>query len=96
MIDREQVSRVASLAALELSDEEMRRMELDLGEILDHVERISELDLAGVEPSSQVVALSNVLRPDIPRPSMDRKKALSGAPDPVEEAFRVPSTQAEA
>ena len=95
MIDREQVTRVGRLAALNLSDEEMGRMKHHLGEVLDHVERIGELDLAGVEPSPQVVTLRNVLRPDVPRPSLEREKALSGAPDPAEEAFRVPSPQAE-
>jgi aspartyl-tRNA(Asn)/glutamyl-tRNA(Gln) amidotransferase subunit C len=95
MIDREQVTRVARLAALRLSEQEMQRMERDLGGILDHVEQISELDLSSIEPSPQVVELSNVLRPDVPRPGLEREKALQSAPDPVDGAFRVPSTQAE-
>jgi aspartyl-tRNA(Asn)/glutamyl-tRNA(Gln) amidotransferase subunit C len=95
MIDREQVSHVAHLAALEFSEAEIVQMALDLSGILDHVERIGELDLSRVEPSPQVVELSNVLRPDVPRPSLERKKALEQAPEPVDAAFRVPSTQAE-
>ena len=50
--------------------------------ILDHVERISELDLEGVEPTSHVIELENVLRPDEPRPSWPRERVLEPAPDP--------------
>jgi aspartyl-tRNA(Asn)/glutamyl-tRNA(Gln) amidotransferase subunit C len=54
------------------------------------------MDLEGVEPTSHVVALENVLRADVPRPSLPREKALGSAPDPVDGAFRVPSPQADA
>ena len=91
MIDREQVLHVARLARLELSDEEVERMATELTGILDHVDRISELDLEGVEPTSHVVALENVLRADEPVPSLPREKALEQAPDPAQGAFRVPS-----
>lgn len=94
MIDRAQVLHVARLARLELSDSELERMEGELSGILEHVERIGELDLAGVEPTSHVVALENVLRADEPRPSLNREQALEQAPDPAEGAFRVPSPQA--
>ncbi len=94
MIDREQVLHVARLARLKLSDEEVERMASELSGILGHVERISELDLDGVEPTSHVVALENVFRPDEPRPSTDRDEVLESAPDPASGAFRVPSPQA--
>ena len=91
MIDREQVLHVARLARLELSHAEVETIASELSGILEHVDRISELDLEGVEPTSHVVALENVLRADEPRPSLDRKRALAPAPDPVDGAFRVPS-----
>ena len=94
MIDRDQVLHVARLARLRLNDEEVERMAGELSGILDHVERISELDLDGVEPTSHVIALKNVLRPDQPRPSWDRDEVLERAPDPAGGAFRVPSPQA--
>jgi aspartyl-tRNA(Asn)/glutamyl-tRNA(Gln) amidotransferase subunit C len=94
VIDREQVLHVARLARLKLSDEEVERMSGELSGILDHVERISELDLEGVEPTSHVIKLENVLRPDEPRPSWPREKVLERAPDPADGAFRVPSPQA--
>ena len=94
MIDREQVLHVARLARLRLNDEELERMAGELSGILEHVERISELDLEGVEPTSHVIALENVLRPDEPRPSWNRDEVLARAPDPASGSFRVPSPQA--
>jgi aspartyl-tRNA(Asn)/glutamyl-tRNA(Gln) amidotransferase subunit C len=95
MIDREQVLHVARLARLRLSDEEVETMVGELSGILEHVDRIGNLDLEGVEPTSHVVALENVLRPDEPRRSWPREAMLDLAPEPSEGAFRVPSPQAE-
>jgi aspartyl-tRNA(Asn)/glutamyl-tRNA(Gln) amidotransferase subunit C len=95
VIEREQVLHVAKLARLRLSEEEVERMVGELSGILDHVDRIGNLDLEGVEPTSHVVALENVLRPDAPRPSWPRETVLEQAPDPVDGAFRVPSPQAD-
>ena len=94
MIDREQVLHVARLARLKLDDEEIERMAGELSGILEHVDRISELDLEGVAPTSHVIPLENVLRPDQPRPSWSRDEVLEPAPDPASGAFRVPSPQA--
>ena len=91
MIDREQVLHVARLARLRLTDEEVERMSSELSSILEHVERINELDLDGVEPTSHVIDVENVLRPDEPRPSLDRDRALAPAPDATDDGFRVPS-----
>ena len=94
MIDREQVLHVAKLARLRLDEAEVETMAGELSGILGHVDRISDLDLEGVEPTSHVVALENVMREDEPRPSWDRDRILEGAPDPSDGAFRVPSPQA--
>ena len=96
MIDREQVLHVARLARLRLSEEEVETMTGELSGILEHVDRIGKLDLEGVEPTSHVVALENVLRADVPRPSLPPRVALAPAPEPVDGAFRVPSPQADA
>ena len=85
---------VARLARLKLNDEEIERLAGELSGILEHVDRISELDLEGVEPTSHVIALENVLRPDKPRPSWSRDEVLEPAPDAASGAFRVPSPQA--
>jgi aspartyl-tRNA(Asn)/glutamyl-tRNA(Gln) amidotransferase subunit C len=91
MIDRDQILHVARLSRLALSDEELERMPAELSKILDHVETMNELDLDGVEPTSHVVELQNVLRDDEPRPCLPRDRALAGAPDVAEGGFRVPS-----
>jgi aspartyl-tRNA(Asn)/glutamyl-tRNA(Gln) amidotransferase subunit C len=94
MIDREQVLHVARLARLELSEDEIERMAGELSGILEHVDRISALDLDQVEPTTHVVELANVLRDDDPEPSLPREVALEPAPDPADGFFRVPSPQA--
>jgi aspartyl-tRNA(Asn)/glutamyl-tRNA(Gln) amidotransferase subunit C len=95
VIDRDQVLHVARLARLRLSEEEVERMASELSGILDHVDRISRLDLEGVEPTAHVLPLENVLRADEPRPSWPRERVIEQAPDPVDGAFRVPSPQAD-
>lgn len=96
VIEREQVLHVAKLARLGLTDDEMETMAGELSGILEHVDRISELDLADVEPTSHVVELENVWRADEPHESLERDVALAQAPDPQDGSFRVPSPQAEA
>jgi aspartyl-tRNA(Asn)/glutamyl-tRNA(Gln) amidotransferase subunit C len=91
MIDRDQVLHVAKLARLKLTEDEVGRMSSELSTILDHIETIGELDLTDVAPTSHVVELENVLREDVPRPSLPREKALEQAPDATDDGFRVPS-----
>jgi aspartyl-tRNA(Asn)/glutamyl-tRNA(Gln) amidotransferase subunit C len=91
MIDRDQVLHVARLARLRLSDAEVKRMSGELSTILEHIEKLNELDLEGVEPTSHVVEVENVLRSDEPRPSLPRERALEQAPDAGDGGFRVPS-----
>jgi len=91
MIDRDQVLHVARLARLRLTDDEVTQMASELSTILDHIEKINELDLDDVEPTSHVVEVENVLRADEPRESWPRERILDPAPDPDDGGFRVPS-----
>jgi len=91
MIDRDQVLHVARLARLRLTDDEVTQMTSELSTILDHIEKINELDLDDVEPTSHVVEVENVLRADEPRESWPRARILDPAPDPDDGGFRVPS-----
>jgi aspartyl-tRNA(Asn)/glutamyl-tRNA(Gln) amidotransferase subunit C len=91
MIDREQVLHVARLARLRLSEEEVDRMAGEMSTILGHVETMNELALEGVEPTSHVVELQNVLREDVPRECLPRERALEQAPDAADGGFRVPT-----
>ena len=91
MIDREQVLHVARLARLRLTEEEVESMTGELSSILDHIEKIGELDLDDVAPTSHVIELENVLRADEPRPSLPREVALAEARGSDGVGFRVPS-----
>lgn len=94
MIDREQVLHVARLARLELTDDEVEHMTGELSKVLDHIDKIAELDLEGVAPTSHVVEVERALRPDEPEPSLPRDVALAPAPAVSDDGFLVPSPQA--
>ena len=91
MLEREQVVHVARLARLELEEAELAKMATELSAVLDHVERIRELDLAEVQPTSHAVDVAGVMRADEPQPSLPRDVILAAAPEPVEGGFGVPS-----
>lgn len=82
---------MARLARLKLSDEEVEKMSAELSSVLEHIETIGHLDLDGVEPTSHVVEVENVLRADEPRESWPKDRMLEEAPDTNEDGFRVPS-----
>jgi aspartyl-tRNA(Asn)/glutamyl-tRNA(Gln) amidotransferase subunit C len=94
MIDREQVLHVARLARLELTDEEVGTIAGELSNILEHIEKIGELDLDGVPPTTHVIEVANALRPDEPRPSLPRDVVLAAAPEVADDGFSVPSPTA--
>lgn len=91
MLDHAQVLHVARLARLELSDAEVDRMAAELSGVLDHIEKIRELDLEGVPPTSHVIDVVNALRADQPAPSLPREDILAAAPEPLNDGFGVPS-----
>ena len=93
-IDRDQVLHVAKLARLSLTDEEVETMASELSSILQHIEHISELDLAGVPPTTHVVEVANALREDVPGKSLDRDVVLEQAPAVQDGGFLVPSPTA--
>jgi aspartyl-tRNA(Asn)/glutamyl-tRNA(Gln) amidotransferase subunit C len=84
------VVHVAKLARLALTPDEIERMTLQLGDMLDHFADIERLDLADVAPMTQPYPLVNVLRADVPEPCLDRDEVLAAAPDVVDGRFRVP------
>lgn len=86
---------MANLARLELTDAEVDKMATELSHVLDHIEKISELDLDGVPPTSHVVDVVNAFRADEPAPCLPRDVVLAQAPDPVDGGFGVPSPGAQ-
>jgi aspartyl-tRNA(Asn)/glutamyl-tRNA(Gln) amidotransferase subunit C len=90
-ITRDEVVHVAKLARLELTEDELERFAGQLNAILEAVGKVSELDLADVEPTLHPLELSNVFAEDEPRPSLAVDEALANAPDREGGAFRVPA-----
>jgi aspartyl-tRNA(Asn)/glutamyl-tRNA(Gln) amidotransferase subunit C len=90
MISEEEVRHVANLARLGLTDEEVEKMSGQLGDILDSIDQIGELDLEDVPPTANALNLTNVLRPDEPHAELLSETALSTAPDATDDLFAVP------
>ncbi|MEZ5175773.1 MAG: Asp-tRNA(Asn)/Glu-tRNA(Gln) amidotransferase subunit GatC [Acidimicrobiia bacterium] len=84
------IAKVASLARIELSDEELAAYGAQLEDILDHAARVQRLPTDGVEPTSHPLPLVNGFRPDELDTCLDRDTFLSQAPDSLEGQFRVP------
>ena len=84
------VKYVAHLARLALTPEEEKKLADQLGHILEHIEKLKELDVANVEPTAHAVPLVNVTRPDEVRPSLPRDEAMRNAPAQANGLFIVP------
>jgi aspartyl-tRNA(Asn)/glutamyl-tRNA(Gln) amidotransferase subunit C len=92
-ITEKEVRYVAGLANLTLSDTETAKLQADLDGILQHMDRLNEVDTTGVEPMSQVLfeaAETATLRADLPVPPLDNQAALANAPQPGAGYFKVP------
>ena len=81
---------VAHLARLHLTPDEEKKLGAQLGGILGYIEKLKELDVAGVEPTAHAVPLFNVTRPDEVRPSLPHDDALRNAPAQANGLFMVP------
>lgn len=89
-LDQAQIEKLAHLARLQFSEEELPQIQGDLEKILSFVEKISELDLAEVEPLVYPSGERNVMRPDLAQSSTTKDEALKNAPDKDSDYFRVP------
>lgn len=89
-ISEADVIKVARLARLNLSAEEVQRMTVQLDGMLEHFADIDALDLAALEPMTQPYELVNVMRDDVVAPSLDRDEVLAAAPAAEDGRFRVP------
>ncbi len=86
---------VAKLARLALTDDEVERFGAQLGDLLEHVDTLSKLDVSAVAATAQVVGSRNVERDDEVRPTLDRETVLAQAPQRQGGFFRVPRIIAE-
>lgn len=92
---RDEVAHVAKLARLTLSESELSQFTEQLGQILEHASDMATLDLAGVVPTAHPYGLTNVVRRDEVRPSLERDSVLSMAPDVEDGRFAVPRIMGE-
>ena len=90
-LSAEDVAKVAKLARLELSGDDLTRMQTQLSAILDYVAQLNELNTDGVEPLAHPLPVENVFRPDEPTPSLPPDAALQNAPNRVGDYFGVPA-----
>ena len=88
-LSTEDVEKIASLARLELTDEEMALYQEQLSAVLAYAERLKELDIRDVPPTSSAVPLKNVLREDEILPSLALEDTLFNAPDSAQDQFRI-------
>jgi aspartyl-tRNA(Asn)/glutamyl-tRNA(Gln) amidotransferase subunit C len=90
-ITMQDVEHVAGLARLELTPEEKEKFTGQLNAILKYMDKLNELNTDGVEPTSHVLPLVNVMREDEPRPSWPIEQVLKNAPDEEDGQFKVPA-----
>ena len=89
-ISIEEVEHVAELARLEVGAEERQQLTEQINRILIYMEKLNEVDTAGIPPTSHAVDLQNAFRDDIVRESMSRPETLDNAPEANESEFIVP------
>ena len=85
-----QIDKIAELARLSLKPEEKKKLEKDLGAILEYVQKLNTLDTQNVEPTSHVLDMENVFRADEVKPAATRDEALEHAPSREGKFFKVP------
>ncbi len=89
MLSAEDVRAIADLARLELSDEDVARYQRQLSAILDYFQKLEELDTSHIDPTSSVLPLTNVMRPDRAGAALSVEEAIANAPDSDGQQFRV-------
>ena len=89
-ISKKEIEHIAVLARLSLSEEEKEVFGPQLSGVLDYMEKLNELDTKDIEPTSHVIALSNVMRDDRVTDSIPREDALMNAPSHTDKFYRVP------
>jgi aspartyl-tRNA(Asn)/glutamyl-tRNA(Gln) amidotransferase subunit C len=88
-LTREEVEYVATLARLGLSDAEIARLQDQLSSILEHIAAIDRLDTDAIPPTAQVIAMTNIMRPDVVTDSIPREAVLENAPRQADGFFEV-------
>ena len=89
-VSKSDVSHLAALSSINLSDDELDSLTVDIENIVKYIEQLGELDTSGVEPTYQLTGLSNVWRDDSIETQLEREKLLALAPDKLDNQVKVP------
>jgi aspartyl-tRNA(Asn)/glutamyl-tRNA(Gln) amidotransferase subunit C len=89
-IDKDTVKYLAHLARIKLDDQELLLLSRQLEDVVNFIDKLKELDLAGVKPTSHILPLKNIFREDKSIQPLNAKDALSNAPKQKENFFIVP------
>lgn len=83
------IAYIANLARLNLSEDEQRKFGEQLSKVLQHVDKLRELDVDGIEPTAHTAPVFDVTRDDVARPGLSREDALANAPKRTDDQFLV-------
>lgn len=89
-ISAEEIKKIALLSRLEVRDDQLEAVGKQLNDILSYMDLLSQVDVTDVPPTAHAVALSNVMREDVPHQSLPNEKALLNAPEAENGYFKVP------
>lgn len=90
MISIEEVLKIAKLSRLTLSEEEIEKYSSQIGDILNYVELLNQLDTTNVKPTTRIIPVNNVFREDEVKEGLSMDKVLLNAPDKKDNMFKVP------
>src|SRR4051812_5505642 len=94
-ISRQDIEKVALLARLQLTDDELAKMTVELAQIVGYVDQLGEVDTDGIEPMAHPIEKANVFRDDVVAESLPRDEALANAPHRDERGYLVPAVLGE-
>jgi aspartyl-tRNA(Asn)/glutamyl-tRNA(Gln) amidotransferase subunit C len=89
-ITKDEVLYVAELARLDLDEASIQKFAGQIGNILEYVDKLKEVDTDGIRPTSHAISLTNAFREDEQRDHLDRQQALANAPEKEGGNFIVP------
>ncbi len=91
-IPNEETKHIADLSKLEFSDEKLEKISIELSNMVDFANVLSEIDVEGVKPTAHILDIKNVFRKDEARASYDREQILKNAPEKESGCVSVPKT----
>ncbi len=89
-IDPKTIEYLAHLARIQLDPAQLKELSMQLKDILDFIDQLKELDTSGIQPTSHILEIKNVMRNDLPVPCLTNVQAIANAPDKDCGFFAVP------